>query len=386
MLPWPTFLGPYIANQHAAYCLQAKVNDLVTQFKYGYLPLPPNRTIPDFIFGSAVQKPDLATVPVTTINTMSELLTEYRHYAVPPIKNKSTCYTESIHLHHLQAFLRQQGLGDPLLPAIKVDFFKQYKQFRYRQGVRTDTVKKELGTFQCLFQFAVDKDLLPHNVVRDVKRDKSQVSCSRFRPHGEIQQLKATGNYSAKEIQEWQRFQYLNPTEVEAFIALAQGHWLHPILAIFAYTGMRRGELLRLAWADVDLTKRQFYVRSYKQSQTRQETVRCIPIHDDLLPILQAQKLKTGSHREVFVDDQGAPFKGDTWSKALCRLVSGTKFAGLGFHVFRHSFASNLAIQGVDQRVIDKLLGHTTEAMRQRYQHLFPAQMESAISKLMTVK
>jgi integrase len=51
----------------------------------------------------------------------------------------------------------------------------------------------------------------------------------------------------------------------------------------------------------------------------------------------------------------------------------------VGFHTYRHSFASNLAALGVDQRVIDEWMGHTTEAMRKRYRHLFPKNRRSAI-------
>jgi integrase len=53
-----------------------------------------------------------------------------------------------------------------------------------------------------------------------------------------------------------------------------------------------------------------------------------------------------------------------------------------GFHVFRHSFASNLAGAGVDQRVIDGFMGHQTEEMRKRYRHLFPKKREEAFLKV----
>jgi len=43
-----------------------------------------------------------------------------------------------------------------------------------------------------------------------------------------------------------------------------------------------------------------------------------------------------------------------------------------GLHVFRHRFISALASKGVDQRIIDDLVGHSTEEQRRRYRHLFP--------------
>ena len=60
------------------------------------------------------------------------------------------------------------------------------------------------------------------------------------------------------------------------------------------------------------------------------------------------------------------------------RAVKNSKWSVLrGYHVLRHGFASNLAA-GTDQRVIDELMGHTTEEMRKRYRHLFPEQKDAA--------
>ncbi len=58
----------------------------------------------------------------------------------------------------------------------------------------------------------------------------------------------------------------------------------------------------------------------------------------------------------------------------------GSKWEVLrGFHVFRHSFASNCAAQGIDQRLIDAWMGHQTEEMRKRYRHLLPSNEVIAI-------
>jgi integrase len=62
------------------------------------------------------------------------------------------------------------------------------------------------------------------------------------------------------------------------------------------------------------------------------------------------------------------------------RAVQGGKWANLrGWHTLRHSFASNCAAKGVDQRIIDAWMGHQTEEMQKRYRHLFPEQQRAAI-------
>jgi integrase len=53
-----------------------------------------------------------------------------------------------------------------------------------------------------------------------------------------------------------------------------------------------------------------------------------------------------------------------------------------GWHVLRHSFASNCAAAGVDQRIINGWMGHQTEAMVRRYQHLIPDVQQRAMESV----
>ena len=63
------------------------------------------------------------------------------------------------------------------------------------------------------------------------------------------------------------------------------------------------------------------------------------------------------------------------------RTLKGSKWELLrGWHIFRHSFISLLASKGVDQRLIDSFVGHTTEEMRRRYRHLYPSIQQSVMA------
>ncbi len=65
------------------------------------------------------------------------------------------------------------------------------------------------------------------------------------------------------------------------------------------------------------------------------------------------------------------------------RALAGSRWAAVrGFHVFRHSFASNLALARARQEVIDAMLGHQPEGMRRRYRHLFPQETQDALRKV----
>ena len=53
-----------------------------------------------------------------------------------------------------------------------------------------------------------------------------------------------------------------------------------------------------------------------------------------------------------------------------------------GVHVLRHTFCSHLAMRGAPARAIQELAGHSDLSMTQRYMHVSPAAIESAIRLL----
>jgi len=367
-----------LQNEKHATVLQNRVNTLISEFKLGFLKLPQNVPLPTFIFGQALGKELPKEICHTTL---LELVEQYQEQSRPPVKAESSWKTEQVHFRTLYKFLVRNRREQITLGEITVNFFNEYKQFRYRAGIRTDTVKKELGTLQALFRYAVECKYIESNPVREVRRDKSQVPPNRFRTLSEIGKALESADYEPAEKREIKRFAYLNPTEIAELIDLARDTWLYPILVLLAHTGVRRGEIVKLEWADVDFERRTLYVASQKQSR-RQIIKRSIEMTDALFDTLTELRLKTGGGRHVFAAADGKRLTVGTLRETFRRLVKGTKFEGVGFHVFRHSLASNLAAAGVDQRIIDSILGHQTEEMRQRYRHLFPNQQRQALQKL----
>jgi site-specific recombinase XerD len=53
-----------------------------------------------------------------------------------------------------------------------------------------------------------------------------------------------------------------------------------------------------------------------------------------------------------------------------------------GIHALRHTFASQLAMNGTSLRKIQKLLGHSDYKMTEIYAHLLPSEMDSDVEKL----
>jgi integrase len=132
----------------------------------------------------------------------------------------------------------------------------------------------------------------------------------------------------------------------------------------------------------VDLRRGKVTIKSRKGSQVKRYQVREIDLHPRVCEIPAAQKERQQTGRYVLTDEVGEPWKPWKAHAALKRIVRGTEFEGIGFHTLRHSFSSNLARAGVDDRTIDYFMGHQSEEMRRRYQHLFPQTKGEAIGRL----
>ena len=77
---------------------------------------------------------------------------------------------------------------------------------------------------------------------------------------------------------------------------------------------------------------------------------------------------------------KGEPVTHDEVHDHFSTTIYGIAWCNMpGWHCLRHSFCSNCAAAGVEQRVINSWVGHQTEEMVRRYRHLFPSKEIEAI-------
>ncbi len=131
---------------------------------------------------------------------------------------------------------------------------------------------------------------------------------------------------------------------------------MKPFILAALYTGMRKGELLKLRWQNVDSKKRQI-----KVEKTKSKKVRFIPINSVLFDELEGLKLKRGTEQRVF------PF----WyiQKAWENARRRAGLEDLTLHDLRRTFGTRLLEAGVDIVTISKLYGHSSVLVTQRYLH-----------------
>jgi integrase len=139
-------------------------------------------------------------------------------------------------------------------------------------------------------------------------------------------------------------------------------------------TGLRRGELRALTWDCLDLERLQIAVRgSYcvylsRVKSTKSGKSRWVPINLQLADLLTESAGLPNS--QVL---QG--FKFDNTTKLMCRLCRLAEVPRIRFHDLRHTFASNFMMQGGTIYDLQRLLGHSSIQMTEKYSHLSPGHL-----------
>jgi integrase len=138
-----------------------------------------------------------------------------------------------------------------------------------------------------------------------------------------------------------------------------------PIMKLALYTGMRRSEMFRLEWRDVDFERGFITLRNPKGGPDQK-----IPLNEEARSLLFALP-RYGRSPFVF------PGRGGTRRVDINKAVNEIKRkAGLPkdfrpLHGLRHVFASMIASSGkVDLYTLQKLLTHKDPSMTMRYAHL----------------
>jgi integrase len=350
----------------------------------GILHVPPGVDPGDFILtGGTLQAPRRPRRVPSLEAVIDEYLTSQAH------KASSTAYTEGVHLRNLKRKLPTK-VPAPIDRIAHRDL-EGYLQARLKER-SPSTVDKERTTIIQLFKWTVSHGYLEASPALSLSPIQGETELSPFRTITEIEAILARGGLSDAEALALWDCLYLTPEEISDLLRTvrdrADTDYAYLLHAIPAYTGMRRGEILRLRWSDVEFEQSHVIASSRKQSRRTVETKRRIDLHPELTRELLAWRQRRPGGQYVvcepdsldgLVPDQAnrafwQPLRGTIW----CMKSKRNRFK-IGFHTYRHSFASNLAARGVDQRIIDEWMGHQTEAMRKRYRHLFPKDRRSAI-------
>jgi integrase len=179
------------------------------------------------------------------------------------------------------------------------------------------------------------------------------------------------------------RFLDFNAYERLVDAAGTQGSLSTLVVLLGGDAGLRCGEMMALKWCDIDFTSRQLTVAGseWKGHLTPPKSgkIRHVPLTRRLAAALR--EARHSRSERVLIDSHGRSLT----QRAVQGIVRrAARRAGLssGVHTLRHSFCSHLAMRGAPTRAIQELAGHQDLTTTQRYMHLTPAALESAIGLL----
>ncbi len=366
---------------------KARVEQAIIDLERGRHSLPEGAELWPFLLsdGKLSQKP---TAPAKAV-TLAGLWAAYEASQCGQ-KEANTLSTEAVHYGHLSRHFGADKRVKLFAPADVAG----YVAARATAGVKPQTTQKEVATLRLLCYRA---ERLTGQAPADVRQLFAGVEYPKtsdalpFLTWGEVEATIArTKPDEAGKEALWDRV-FLTMQQVSEFLDWAAAQTVRPSDAYFvpflmaaAHTGMRRSELMRSEVGDWDFPNGVVTVREKKKSR-KGMTFRRVTLTPRLVSVMAAW-LDGSSHpggKFAFCRRPDAYLKPNEVAKKWTGFTRRSKWSVLkGYHVLRHSFASNLAMAGVDERVVDQLLGHETEAMRRRYRHLFPDQRADAVARL----
>lgn len=205
-----------------------------------------------------------------------------------------------------------------------------------------------------------------------------------FQIREQIERKIALGKLSAGAISELWQSLFLTIPEVESLLDYIRDRhtlpFVYPMFAFAAHTGARRSELRRSVVTDFDFASRTVMIREKKKDSAKVKTYRTVPLTARLEQVMRDWFAKHPGSPHAICMPNGQPLKDTYTTTLLHQATAGSQWMVIpGWHCLRHSFISNCAARGIDQRLIDHWVGHSTDAMRRRYSHLLPAVSQAAI-------
>ncbi len=165
---------------------------------------------------------------------------------------------------------------------------------------------------------------------------------------------------------------------------------LWPMVATAIYCGLRKGEILGLRWRDVALEAGRLDVLHSYDLAPKSGKARHTPMHPELARALRWWKERAPDCEGLAFPVEDAPgrFRMGNESEllglpeALKEAECHTPADGHPWHMLRHTYASHFVMAGGSLYELQRLLGHSTPMMTQRYAHLAPDHLAAAVARL----
>jgi site-specific recombinase XerD len=168
---------------------------------------------------------------------------------------------------------------------------------------------------------------------------------------------------------------FLSSDEITRLLSVCPSK-IYGLLYLAIYTGCRQSELFNLEWSDIDSERKQIIIQNKEDWHTKSYKHRVIPINDRIIGVLGEQN-KVSNSRYVFCQENGEKLNKNKIRRTFEKAMRKAEIHYTDFKILRHTYASHLVMKGVDIRTVQKLLGHHSIKMTEKYSHLAPDHLQS---------
>ncbi len=311
--------------------------------------------------------------------TVKQLYDEYIAAKKHEVRETSLKKTEQVlSLHVLPMFEKTK------IDKLNIQNLQKWKQTINEGDYQIRTKQNFYKEFRTFLNYAVKMEYLPKNPLLKVGNFKAPMELKKemdFYTPEEFQKFIKTARTFAEENNDITSWSY------------------HLFFCIAYYTGMRKGEIYALTWADIkgneihitkSLTQKLKGGDRITPPKNR-TSIRTIQIPSPLQTVLDEHKERCKTldsySEDVYVCGGIRAIRDTSVENCNKRFAELAGIKKIRIHDFRHSHASLLANNGINIQEIARRLGHADISITlQVYSHLYPKESERALTVLDMVK
>jgi len=261
-------------------------------------------------------------LPPKTIS-LHEALNRYLKEVTPRKKRPE------IETYRVRAWLKS-NLSQKLITHIKTSDLVIWRNEMIKQNYQPNTIRLHLAVLSHLYSIAQSEWGFEH-----IKNPVQHLHTPKLPPARESR---------------------ISDDDIERLIENTDSPFLPSMIYFALHTGMRRSELTRLKWQNIDLDRSKIHLLETKNGEHR-----IIPLFNSIQELLQ-QIPKT--------DPRVFPITEHAVTIAFRRSVIRSNLTNMSFHTLRHEAISRFFEQGLSIPEVAMISGHKSWSMLKRYTHL----------------
>lgn len=165
----------------------------------------------------------------------------------------------------------------------------------------------------------------------------------------------------------------LSKDEVQRILAAVSNLKHRALLSLLYACGLRLGEVLNLRVTDIDSQRKLLLVRQEKMKKDRY-----VPLPDKLLELLRAYYRQYRPCVFLFEGRRGGRYAARSVQNIFKRALHRAGIRkDVGVHALRHAYATHLLESGMDIKILQTLMGHTSIRTTQIYTRVAKARLQT---------